>query len=72
MFQIKKEIKKTGKVISWKKEEDFMIIYLKKSKNPSEKKIVHKIVGEKLIKRGLAVEVKGKTSIEKPKLNIKK
>lgn len=65
MMQIEKKEKK-GIPISWNKEDDFMIVNLKRNGKDA---VVHKVLGEKLIAKKRATEVKGK--IVKPTLNFK-
>lgn len=55
-FDLKKEEKKTskGKVITWRKPEDFIVIEI-----GGAKKVVHKVLGERLIATKQAVKSDG-------------
>jgi len=67
MMQIEEKKEKKGTPISWDKEEDFMVVKLKRG---NKTVLVHKTLGEKFIEQKKAVEVKG-VKIVKPKLNFK-
>lgn len=64
---IEEKKEKKGTPISWDKEDDFMVVKLKRG---DKTVVVHKTLGEKFIELKRATEVKG-TKITKPKLNFK-